>query len=406
MAPHLRADRARRSAWTPAHHVARDAVRGGSSPTYSWPRHPAPRRHVDRAAATSVATTATVLADRARRRCGGPSSMTGSGQTSPRQSSSRSTAHSQAAPRRAVASTTPGSTRQEPRRRRRRWCRGPSETRTLPWVSAPIAASTWLGSRVEAVQAEPLATLEPAPVELGDQRLAVDVEAGERHQVGEPVDRVADHLDVRDAPATAAGSGRRGRAGARRPRRRARRRRPAAPPRRPGSAGTFSKPLLALVDAVVARGTGSRQRAPRRTSSTPTPGGPPHLCAEAASADQPSGSGSRPAEAQASTKSGTPSEPARRPRRPAAGCRPRGWRTGQRHARAGVRRRSSVVEVDPAARGRRGPTRVGAPGRPGGRVQDGRVLDGGVHDACRRAARAPRCEAEQAAVHRLGAGGR
>ena len=73
-----------------------------------------------------------------------------------------------------------------------------SETRTLPWVSAPIAASTWLGSRVEAVQAEPLATSKPRRSSSVDQRLAVDVEAGERHQVGEPVDRVADHLDVGD----------------------------------------------------------------------------------------------------------------------------------------------------------------------------------------------------------------
>ena len=35
-------------------------------------------------------------------------------------------------------------------------------TRTLAWVSAPIAASTWLGSRVEDVQADPLATSNPA----------------------------------------------------------------------------------------------------------------------------------------------------------------------------------------------------------------------------------------------------
>ena len=37
-----------------------------------------------------------------------------------------------------------------------------SVTRTLPWVSTPIAASTWLGSRVLEVQAEPLATANPA----------------------------------------------------------------------------------------------------------------------------------------------------------------------------------------------------------------------------------------------------
>ena len=38
----------------------------------------------------------------------------------------------------------------------------------------------------------------PAPVQLGHQRLAVDVQAGEGDQVGEPVDRVADDLDVGD----------------------------------------------------------------------------------------------------------------------------------------------------------------------------------------------------------------
>ena len=33
--------------------------------------------------------------------------------------------------------------------------------RTLPWVSAPIAARTWLGSRVLAVHADPDATAKP-----------------------------------------------------------------------------------------------------------------------------------------------------------------------------------------------------------------------------------------------------
>ena len=41
-------------------------------------------------------------------------------------------------------------------------CPGASETRTLPWVSTPIAASTWLGSSVLAVHAEPLATAKPS----------------------------------------------------------------------------------------------------------------------------------------------------------------------------------------------------------------------------------------------------
>ena len=163
----------------------------------------------------------------------------------------------------------------------------PRETRTLPWVSAPIAASTWLGSSVLAVHADPLATAKPQPVELGDQRLAVDVEEGERDQVGEPRLGVADHLGVGDR------------------RRRAARTRSTRPcsrrltlvalgddgPQRRGrgqGAGDVLEPGGALVDAVVAR-EGWRQRAPLRTSSTPTPAGPPHLCAEPAAADQPAG---------------------------------------------------------------------------------------------------------------------
>ena len=78
-------------------------------------------------------------------------------------------------------------------------------------------------------------------------------------------------------------------------------------------------------------GKGLRHRAPLRTSSTPTPAGPPHLCAEAAAAAQPSGSGSRPADAQASMKRGTPPRRPRRPSRPrAARCRPRGWPSARR----------------------------------------------------------------------------
>ncbi len=45
---------------------------------------------------------------------------------------------------------------------------------------------------------------------------------------------------------------------------------------------------------------------PLRTASTPTPAGPPHLCALAVSTDQPGGIGSRPADWAASTTSGTP----------------------------------------------------------------------------------------------------
>ena len=57
-------------------------------------------------------------------------------------------------------------------------------------------------------------------------------------------------------------------------------------------------------------GTGCASAPTLRTSRTPTPAGPPHLCAEAAAAAQPSGSGRRPAEAQASTNSGASVEAA------------------------------------------------------------------------------------------------
>ena len=74
---------------------------------------------------------------------------------------------------------------------------------------------------------------EAPPVELGDQRLTVDVQAGEGHHVRQPVARVADDLGVGDARRGRAGSGRRARRLAR-ARRRGSPRSAARPPRRPG----------------------------------------------------------------------------------------------------------------------------------------------------------------------------
>ena len=51
-------------------------------------------------------------------------------------------------------------------------------------------------------------------------------------------------------------------------------------------------------------GSGERHRAARRVTSTPTPGGPPHLWALPHSSDHPSGSGPRPIVWAASTSSG------------------------------------------------------------------------------------------------------
>ena len=73
-----------------------------------------------------------------------------------------------------------------------------SETRRLPELSSPIAASTWLGSSTDALQLEPLLTAKPLAVEPPQQPLAVEVRGGEGREVGEPVDRVADGLEVGD----------------------------------------------------------------------------------------------------------------------------------------------------------------------------------------------------------------
>ena len=88
-----------------------------------------------------------------------------------------------------------------------------------------------------------------------------------------------------------------------------------------------------------------------RTARMPTPGGPPHLWADAASADQPSGSGSRPADAHASTKRGTPSS---RAATSATGCSvPTSWLADWQ----------ATTVASPSGRGRRG--RSGPRRRPG-----------------------------------------
>ena len=70
------------------------------------------------------------------------------------------------------------------------------DTRTLPCDSTPIASSTWLGRSIEGVHDDPDEHREAAPVQRVQQRLAVDVQAGEGHQVRQPVDRVADDLHI------------------------------------------------------------------------------------------------------------------------------------------------------------------------------------------------------------------
>src|SRR5262249_5831916 len=71
------------------------------------------------------------------------------------------------------------------------------------------------------------------------------------------------------------------------------------------TAGTFSNPGT-RPDSRSSAGPGCTQRMPLRTTSRPTPGGRPHLCALADASDQPGGSGTRPTDWAASTYSGTP----------------------------------------------------------------------------------------------------
>ena len=81
------------------------------------------------------------------------------------------------------------------------------------------------------------------------------------------------------------------------------------------------------VGAAVGRpsaGSGT-QRVPLRTTSTPTPGGPPHLCALAVRSDQPPGTGTRPTDCAASTSSGTPARGAGLGRRPTGCTVPTSW---------------------------------------------------------------------------------
>ena len=149
-----------------------------------------------------------------------------------------------------------------------------SPTRTLPWVSAPIAASTCDGSSVLDVHADPEPTANPAASSSPSSASPSAQQAGERQDVGEPVVGVAHHLDVgrprhaaarsrattsrRRAPAasrsasTACSATAAASAAARR-RRRAHRR------GRPASRGP--------------RASGERHRMPARTTSTPMPGG-------------------------------------------------------------------------------------------------------------------------------------
>ena len=220
--------------------------------------HPAPGRHVVRGRRGRGEHGD----DGARRRARGPR-----GEPDHRQRAAqaarvddRRTAASQARPprarraarsrRRASGSIAAGSRSTSSARSGRHAASG-RVTRTLPWVSTPIAASTWLGSSVLEVQAEPRRHREaragrarrPAPRRRRRGR--------EGHDVGQPVVGVADDLGVGDRRRGRAGSGRPARRRAR-ARRRGSPRSAARPRRRPGRAATHrlgvGAPVLDLAD--------------------------------------------------------------------------------------------------------------------------------------------------------------
>ena len=121
----------------------------------------------------------------------------------------------------------------------------------------------------------------------------------------QPLDRVTDHVDVGDRARPRRGSGPRAHAVGPPPRP-ARRPPPAARPRRRAPPGR-SRSRRRAGRRGRRWGTGGRHRAPLRTSSTPTPAGPPHLWADA----------QRPP----SRRAGPPAPPPRRRRRRAGTSR-------------------------------------------------------------------------------------
>ena len=219
-----------------------------------------------------------------------------------------------------------GQHREEPLHLRRRGRRhGPSGrvTRTLPWVSTPIAARTWLGSSVLEVQAEPEATANP--------RRSSSPTAPRRRRTGR-----------RRSPRAAAG-----RPGRRRPRCRGCR----ATTARIRSTRAAARACSVARDASVCcqasaaararattgsasvrppssslAGPGRRHRVRSGTTSTPTPPGPPHERASPASTSYAVGGASRPSEAwrpPAAAHRGPGRAAAPAPA--AAACPPRRW---------------------------------------------------------------------------------
>ncbi len=98
-------------------------------------------------------------------------------------------------------------------------------------------------------------------------------------------------------------------------------------------AGRLAKPGE-RPDSRSSAGPWGEKRTPLRTASRPTPGGPPHLWALAASTDQPPSTGPQPSDCAASTSSGTPAA-AHASATSATGCTvPTSWLADCRQASA------------------------------------------------------------------------
>ena len=240
---------------------------------------------------------------------------------------------------------------------------------------------------------------EPAAVELGHQRLPVDVQAGEGHQVGEPVDRIAHDLDVGDL-----GGGR------------------PDPVDQRELAGVDLVPLVDHGLEGGRRGEGGRDvLEPGGALVDPVVAGERVGPADALADEQDADAG-RAAPLVGGARGGGPALGQRQPAHRGAGVHEEGYVAEGRgdlahrleradlvvggleggHGHAGLTAGlHELVEADPAPRDTPDRPRLPAPGRG---VEHGGVLDGGVDD--RRSVAGPGLrETEQAAVDGVGAGG-
>ena len=179
-----------------------------------------------------------------------------------------------------------------------------SDTRTLPCDSTPIASSTCDGRNVDDVHDEPEDTAKPrrssacSSASPSTYRQENVTRCGNRSTGSPTTSTSGTSAATRARIRSTSGPSRAASAAA-----------SAAAARRLAAAATtagrFTTPGV-RPDSRSSAGYGDSHRVPLRTTSSPTPGGPPHLCALAVSTDQPDGSGARPASCAASTYSGTP----------------------------------------------------------------------------------------------------